>query len=265
MSSLSNLEVIVPTYKSRDLTRAFVKSFEHFSPDDMEITFHLVENSSDTSYKEESSTWAQNVIWHSNPDADTKEDATSNKGSWANCSAIDFVKHDISTEFVFMCHNDCVVTSALFFEELKKKVEEGFQLVGTLRSPARNNYLHSSGLLVKTDLFQEVGVTPEFHRDIDVCEVLTDYCADNDIPYFAFESTFSDKSLYKHCNEPWKSLGANCGVDRTLDTQNREVIYAHLGRGSEKNFGKYGKPGKVMYSDWSSLCDSLLEGEKNDD
>lgn len=264
MSILNKLEVIVPTYKSRDLTRAFVKSFDHFSPDDMEVIFHLVENSTDTSYKEESLTWAKNVNWHQNPEADTNEDATSNKGSWANCSAIDLVKHDIKSEFVFMCHNDCVVASTLFFDELKRKVEEGNQLVGTLRSPARNDYLHSSGLLVNTELFQEVGVTPEFHRDIDVCEILTVHCAENDIPYFSFESTFSDKGLYEHCNEPWKSLGPKCGVDRTLDPQNREVIYAHLGRGSEKNFGKYGKPGKVMYSDWGSLCEGLIEGYKND-
>ena len=264
MSCLSNLEVIVPTYKSRDLTRAFVKSFEHFSPDDMEVTFHIIENSKDVSYKEEALTWAKNVNWYNNPDADTNENATNNRGSWANCSAIDFVKHDIKSEFVFMCHNDCFVASSLFFDEIKKKVEEGCLLVGTLRSPARNDYLHSSGLLVNTELFQEVGVTPEFHRDVDVCEILTVHCRENDIPYFAFESTFSDKSLYENCNEPWKSLGPKCGVDRTLDTNNKEVIYAHLGRGSEKNFGKYGKPGKVMYSDWGSLCESLMEGYIDD-
>ena len=56
MSILNKLEVIVPTYKSRDLTRAFVRSFEHFSPDGMEVIFHLVENSTDTSYKDEALT-----------------------------------------------------------------------------------------------------------------------------------------------------------------------------------------------------------------
>ena len=101
---IEKLEVIVPTYKSRDLTRNFVRSFEKFSPNDIEVTFHLVENSSDTSYMEESKSWAKNVLWYNTPEADTNEDATSNKGSWANCSAIDYVKHDIKSEFVFICH-----------------------------------------------------------------------------------------------------------------------------------------------------------------
>ena len=262
MSCLNNLEVIVPTYKSRDLTRAFVKSFEHFSPDDIEVTFHLVENSTDTSYKQESLTWAENVKWHNNPDADTNKDASQNKGSWANCSAIDFVKHDLETEFVFVCHNDCFVASSLLFEELKNKVEEGFLLIGLASSPQRNNTIHSSGFLVQTKLLQEVGVTPDFSRDIDVCEILTVHCVEEDIPYFCFGGTFADRDLYEKCNEPWKSLGPKCGVDRTLDSKNETVIYAHLGRGSEKNFGKYFKQGKIYHSNWNSLCEELLNEQK---
>ncbi len=264
MSSLKKIEVIVPTYRSRDLTRSFVRSFEYFKPDDMEVTFHLVENSADVSYKDESTTWANDVRWYNNSDADTNENAANNRGSWANCSAIDFVKHDIKSEFVFLCHNDCIVTSRLFFEELRSKVLEGCKLVGTLRSPARNNYLHSSGLLVETELFKEVGVTPEFHRDVDVCEILTVHCVENEIPYFAFDSTFSSRELFESCNEPWKSLGPSCGVDRTLDSNHTEVIYAHLGRGSEKNFKQYFKQGKVLYDDWNSLCEDLLKKEDNE-
>lgn len=259
---IDKLEVIVPTYKSRDLTRNFVRSFDKFSPSDMEVTFHLVENSNDTSYKEESKTWAKNVLWYNNPEADTNEDATSNKGSWANCSAIDFVKHDIKSEFVFICHNDCFVASTLFFDELREKVKEGYELVGMNKSPARNDYIHSSGFLVKTELLQEVGVTPDFTRDIDVCEILTVHCREDDIPHFVFEGTFSSRELSESCNEPWKSLGPKCGIDRTLSSSGDTVIYTHLGRGSEKNFGKYWKQGKVLYADWNDLCEGLLNEQQ---
>ena len=148
MSNLNNLEVIIPSYKSRDLTRLFIKSFEFFKPDDMELIYHIVENSNDTSYMKESQTWAPNVVWHSNPEADTNEDATSNKGSWANCSAIDFVKHDIKSEFVFICHNDCFVASTLFFDELREKVKEGYELVNVITEPiVDKNGLNSSKYL----------------------------------------------------------------------------------------------------------------------
>lgn len=259
---IDKLEVIVPTYKSRDLTRNFVKSFEHFSPSSMEIVFHLVENSNDTSYKEESKTWAKNVLWHNNPEADTNKDSTSNKGSWANCSAIDFVKHDIKSEFVFVCHNDCYVASSLFFSEMCQKAEEGFELIGMNSSPARNDYIHSSGFLVRTELLQEVGVTPDFTRDIDVCEILTVHCQQEDIKHFSFDSTFANRDLSEFCNEPWKSLGPSCGIDRTLNSDKNTVIYAHLGRGSEKNFGKYWKQGKVLYADWNAICEGLLSEQE---
>ena len=258
MSRLNRLEVIVPTYRSRDLTKNFVKSFEHFSPDNIEVVFHLVENSDDISYKEEALTWAKNVNWYQNPEADTNRNAAYNRGSWANCSAIDFVKQDIESEFVFICHNDCFVATKLFFEELENKVEEGNELIGLTYSPARNSYIHSSGLLVKTSILQEVGVTPDFSKDIDVCEILTVHCREENIKHYAFEGTFSNRDLYESCNEPWKSLGRMCGLDRTLGSDGKTVIYVHLGRGSEKNFGNYFKQGRVMYSDWNSLCEGLL-------
>ena len=267
MSNLNNLEVIIPSYKSRDLTRLFVKSFEFFKPDDMELTYHIVENSNDTSYMKESQSWAPNVVWHSNPEADTNEDSSQNKGSWANCSAINFVKHDIKTEFVFLCHNDCIVTSPLFFQELRQRTNEGNLAIGTIatknKGPERTmRALHSSGLLVATSILQEVGVTPEFHNNIDVVEIITTHCIENDIPHHVFENTFENKQLVSFCNEPWLSLGDSCGIDRSFDTNKTEVVYVHLGRGSDKNFNQYSKPGKVMFNDWVGLCDHFLDQVK---
>ena len=79
------------------------------------------------------------------------------------------------------------------------------------------------------------------------------------IPYFCFDNTVVDQTLTMNCNEPWRSLGPKCGMDRALDTGRNEVIYVHLARGAEKTFNRYHKPGKVYMSGWEQLCKHVLE------
>ncbi len=254
MNSLKKLEVIIPTYHSRVLTVLLLKSLEKFKPDDLELVYHVVENSDDTSYKEEVLSVSEAVNWYNNPDADTNMSNSNNKPSWANCSAIDFVRQDIETEYTLLCHNDCVVTSRSFFEEVDQKIEEGYKLIGTSIFPTEIQPLHVAGLVVDTNLLNQVGVTPDFSKGMDVGDVLTVHCRDNNIPYFCFDNTLTDKTLVMNCNEPWKSLGPSCGIDRALDIGRNEVIYVHLARGAEKTFNRYHKPGKVYMSDWEKIC-----------
>ena len=97
VSSLNNLEIIIPTYHSRSLTMILLKSFEKFKPDDLNLTYHVVENSSDTSYRDDVLSVSDSVVWYNNPDADTNRSNAGNKPSWANCSAIDFVREKVET------------------------------------------------------------------------------------------------------------------------------------------------------------------------
>ena len=253
MSSLSELEVIIPTYHSRVLTAILLKSFEKFKPESINLTYHVVENSSDTSYKDQILSISENIIWYNNPEADTNKDNSNNKPSWANCAAVDFVRENVKSEYTLLCHNDCIIASGLFFEEIEQKVGEGYKLIGTSKFPS-NDALHIAGLLVETEMLNKVGVTPDFSRGLDVGDILTAHCDNESIPYFCFDNTLNDKSLTMYCDEPWKSLGPNCGIDRALDTGRNEVVYVHLARGAEKTFNRYSKPGKVYMSGWEEIC-----------
>jgi hypothetical protein len=104
--SLKKLEVIIPTYHSRALTLILLKSFEKFKPDGLELIYHVVENSDDVSYRKDILDVSDSVVWYNNPDADTNYDNSNNKPSWANCSAVDFVRNKIQTEYTLLCHND---------------------------------------------------------------------------------------------------------------------------------------------------------------
>jgi hypothetical protein len=221
-----------------------------------------VENSDDVSYRKDILDISNSIVWYNNPSADTNYDNSNNKPSWANCSAVDFVKNSIQTEYTLLCHNDCVVTSEVFFEELKQKAAEGYKLVGTCRFPA-NDALHIAGLLVETKMLKEVGVTPDFSKGLDVGDVLTVYCKENNVPYYCFDNTLNDKTLTMNCNEPWKSLGPDCGIDRALDSGRNEVMYVHLARGSEKTINRYRKPGKVYMNGWEELCSRYVLGSED--
>jgi len=258
--NLKKLEVIIPTYHSRDLTLILLKSFEKFKPDGLELVYHVVENSDDVSYQDDILNVSDSVIWYNNPSADTNKDCSNNKPSWANCSAVDFVREKVKTEFTLLCHNDCVVTSQTFFEEIDQKIQEGYKLIGTSVFPSDLRPLHIAGLLVETDILNKVGVTPDFTKTMDVGDILTVHCRENNIPYFCFDNTLNDKTLTMNCDDPWKALGPTCGIDRALDIGRSEVIYVHLARGAQKNFNMYHKQGKVHINGWKKLCCEFVLG-----
>ena len=259
VSRIDKLEVIIPTYHSRTLTMLLLRSFEKFKPSDLDLVYHVVENSDDVSYRDDVLSVSDSVIWYNNPDADTNRSNSNNKPSWANCSAVDFARNKVETEFTLLCHNDCLVTSELFFHEIREKIQEGFKLIGTSLFPTEVKPLHIAGLLVETKLLNDIGVTPDFENGLDVGDILTVHCRENNIPYFCFDNTVVDQTLTMNCNEPWRSLGPKCGMDRALDTGRNEVIYVHLARGAEKTFNRYHKPGKVYMSGWEQLCKHVLE------
>ena len=252
------IEVVIPSYKSELMITSIIKSMEKYRPDNLELLYHVVENSDVTHYKDKVLSLSDNVKWYNNPSADTGEDATNNKGSWANCSAIEFVLDSLTSEYTFLCHNDCLVVSEDFFTDALAKIKQGYSMVGTSIFPNEVAALHIAGFFVKTEILKKVGVKPQFDKGMDVGDVLTDYCRKESLSLFCFSNTLNNKELVELCDEPWRGLGPKCGIDRALNVGLSKVVYVHLGRGTMKRFGKYHKQGKVYYSDWESLCEFVV-------
>jgi len=253
-----SIEVIVPSYKSKMLVSCLIQSMEMHKPKNLTLKYHVVENSYETSYKDDILALSDKIEWYNNPSADTGEDSSNNKGSWANCSAIEFVMDKIQSDYTFLCHNDCIVTSEEFFTDSLLKIEEGNCIVGTSLFPNKVSAIHVAGLFVKTEILKKVGVKPQFDKNMDVGDILTVYCRDENLKTFCFENTINNKQLIDLCDEPWRSLGVKAGLDRALNLKKNKVIYVHLGRGTMKMFGKYYKQGKVYYKDWYDLCSAII-------
>jgi hypothetical protein len=208
----------------------------------------VVENSSDVSYKEKIESLAD-VVWINND--------TDLRCSNANAIAIHKGIEHIDGGSVFFCHNDVCVTSEKFYEEMARRSEENV-IVGTVLDPARIKAVHISGLLVSPEIdVKSLDFYPQYKGKVqvlDVGDILTKHCRENDLPHYCCPNTFNDPALVDSLSSPYKSFGVDrCVVDG-------EVVYMHLGRGIEKMMGKYKKKNKTYFNPWKEFCEEVVFG-----
>jgi len=255
---MNSLSVILISYKTKNLVDVAIRSFEKHKPEKLTLNYYIVETSNETSYMDFVEGLADNVKFLSYPEAEVKQKRIDPiGGSFANGYGIELGKSYVEDDYTFVCHSDVFVTSPEFFSELEGKVDEGYQLVGMSHDASRIQAAHQSGLLVSTEILKEINTLPQL-PELDVGDALTQYCRDENIPYYVYPCTFNKTELNEVINEPYKSFGPTCGIDRTVDSSNN-VMYMHLGRGTTKQQGRYFKPGKVTHDSWVSVCEELLK------
>lgn len=251
-------DVIIPTFHTYELCRIVIQSFEKFRPRNVKLRYIVVENSEDVSYKDNVIGLAEEVVWISNPAAVPE---VMFAGSFANSSAIEIAKKIVNTEYIFLLHSDTCVSSKLFFENVIKKIKEGYELIGTGIDGARINALHVSGLVISNNLLQAVNSKPH-PPQLDVGDSYTKYCREKDIKHFCFRNTINDSNLVDKINEPYRSWGEFCGVDRCVD-ENNNVIFLHFGRGTQKSFRAYHKENRFLIDRWILECDNIIGSKTN--
>jgi len=242
---MKSLTVLTVNLKS-DYPKYLIQSFEKFKPKDLKITYIVVENTDDTTYKDEVCAASNNVVWINNS-VGMGEAGSINHGRGLNCG-IKLVQDD----WVFICDNDTVVTSSSFFHELFAKVEQGYSLVGTSQDPMRIKAVFATGFLVKSCIAKSVDLGPKYENGEQIWDStneVTVYVRQNNLKYYIFRNTWNDPSLVEVINEPYKSLGKTCGIDRCLDSEDK-VMFVHLGRGTPKILNNYWKSGKKTYREW---------------
>jgi len=238
---LEVVDIIIPSFHSRDLTALAISTFEKFS-DGYNFRYLIVENSDNTSYKDYilGLTGKKNVYWIQNP--------TELINSEANAFAIEEGLKHVSSKRVFMCHNDVVACHPGWMKYMMKKMDEGNRLIGFRQDATRINALHSSGLLVDTEVARAVSMFPVYEAGnctMDVCDSLTKYCRDNELQYFMASCTFNEAGLREKLDEKYQNLTVDIGTD---DDDN--PIFMHLGRGITRLFGRYSKPNRTTYNEW---------------
>jgi hypothetical protein len=253
------ISVLCVTYKDDLLIKNLIKSFEHFKPSDYNLQYVIVENSSNSSFKEKVTEGLNDIVYINHADGE-KYTINSGKSSIGHGLAYEFGKQYIKHDWTFVCHSDCFITSNSFFQEFKKKVDEGYELIGVCYDshPNRIQAVHCSGFLIKTDILKKVSMLPDLPK-FDTTDKLTEFCRKNNNKIFVFSNTYNDKNLVELINEPFKSLGKDCGVDRCLATETNKVIYMHQGRGTSKLSGQYSVSGKLSTDEWFNICNSIID------
>ena len=78
-NEMNNIDIIIPTFKSKDITLLCLKSFLKFN-DYFDFKYFVVENSDDESYKTDVMSLSDDIIWIQNP--------ISEIGSFANANGL---------------------------------------------------------------------------------------------------------------------------------------------------------------------------------
>jgi hypothetical protein len=250
---MKHLTVLTVSYKTPDYISLLIKGFETFKPDDLEIKYIVVENSN-LNYSDQLLDISKNINFLNNN--------CSEIGSYANASGVESGKPHIDTEYCFVCHSDVMVVDKCFFSYIDSKISDGYKIIGTGTdtAPFRIQALHISGILLESNLLKKINTYPVEKQGIvklDVGDTITQYARDNKLPYTCMDNTINNPKLCENINEPYKSWGPNCGVDRAVDDE-QKVTFIHLGRGTPKHQGIYGKPNKKTKDDWVYFCNNLI-------
>jgi len=195
---INSISVIIPSYRSRDLTVIFLKSFEKFRPSNLNINYFVVENTQDISYKDKVLGLAENVKWTNN----NYIIRVNESGSSQNASAIEISKKHIKDNFVFIAHCDICITNESFYYTLFKKIEE-YELIGPLFDicEERIGALHVSGLFMKSELMNKVNFFPrriDSNNRMDVGDAATLYCRKNNLKYLCLPNTYNYPELVEN-------------------------------------------------------------------
>ena len=224
-----NFTVLCVTYKDKELVEKLIKSFEKFKRDTDKVNYIIVENTLDESNKKYVEGLSPDLKYINVPFGE-KYNIPSGKSSMGHGMAFEVGKQHVEDEYTFICHSDCLVTSSEFFNEFENKINEGFELIGVSfdSHPNRIKAIHCSGYMVKTEILNSTRMLPILPK-IDTTDLVTKYCRDNSKKIYCFRNTYNEKPLVDIINEPFKSLGPDCGVDRCLDSKNN-ILYIHQGK-----------------------------------
>jgi len=227
-----NIDVLIPSKKTPDLTAAAIHSFDKFKGD-INLRYLIYENSS-IDFSDTIKKITPKFLFLTNPGGHKG-------GSWDNAHAIEELKPHVTAPYCFICHSDTAALKRGWLDIFLEKYNNGNRLVGVREDNGRINALHSSGLFLDKELLLSTPCWPQLDSQssmkLDVTDSYTQYCRDNNLPYYRFKSTFNDwEEILPLLAEPFNvPTHYKNGVARYYDIavdDSLSPFFAHLGRGS---------------------------------
>jgi hypothetical protein len=182
-------------------------------------------------------------------------------GSYANAIGLELGVWaiDPATQQVFVMHNDVLVLRDHWLAYLQSKLSERVRAVGVLRDrhPQRIGALHVLGLLFDFALYRQLDMSfmPALPR-LDVGDRISATLRAHGYEEFVCRNTYNEPELAKWIpeNDPVSRLRhAPCVFD-----DDRNVIYAHMARGTRKSAGSYQKAGRTYPEEWIAFAEETV-------
>jgi hypothetical protein len=181
-------------------------------------------------------------------------------GSFANAIGLELGAWaiDPATELVFVMHNDVMALRDNWLTYLQSKLSDHVRAAAVRQDKHgdRIGALHVSGLLFDFTLFHSLGMTfmPSLPR-MDVGDGISAALREHGYGEFLCRNTFNEAALIDWVPEddPLRHLHA----DKAFD-DDRNVIFAHIGRGTPKSAGTYNKPGKTYPNEWVAYAREVV-------
>lgn len=243
---MMNVDIIIPTFKSKDITLLALKSFLKFN-DYFNFKYIVVENSNDESYKNDVLSLSDDITWIQNP--------ISEVGSFANANALHRGIKESESDYVFVCHNDVLAVHRDWMKFLFDKItKDDYCIAGFCKDNVRINAVHVSGILTTRHTITGIDLYPTGFGDIlDVGDSLTKHCIDNGFGYYSCRNTHNIPEMEQELDFPFNNLH---NVDRALSDRN-EVLWLHIGRGTPKTHKTYNKPNRMTIEEWVDFSENL--------
>jgi hypothetical protein len=185
-----------------------------------------------------------------------KSDEQMRAGSYANAIGLELGTWaiDPDTRLLFVMHNDVLAIRSNWLSYLQSKLSDRVRAAATVQDihNARIGALHVSGLLFDFTLYRklEMSFMPDLPR-LDVGDRISASLRAAGYEEFVCHNTYNEPELVEWLgpDDPLRQLHA----DRAFDDE-RNVIFAHLGRGTPKSAGHYHKPDKTYPEQWITFA-----------
>jgi len=249
---MDRFSVIITSFYQRQLTLNCIKSYLKFCPSNIKPKFIVVENSADTSYKQEVMALSKDIVWVNN---DTRY-----RGANANANGIEVGMKYVDDDFVFLSHNDVCITSEYFFTSLQEKICEGHCLIGTCYDahPLRNHSIIVLGCMVKSDIVKSVDLypldDPQGRPRFECGDRIHIYCREHNIKHMCFKNTFNNPDIRDELPDMYRNLLYTL---TTID-HNGHVIFLHFSRGTPKTNNTYPHKGRMNIAQIISFCENKV-------
>lgn len=260
----ADVSVAIVSYNGRELTRLAIDSVSRWAGDRCEIW--VVDNAStDGSAEDLLARDDCSVVLNRTPTGlhDLSllrrlllRPGSRGTGSYSNGIGLELAARYASSRWLFVMHNDCMVTHPGWLSFLLSKVGEQTRGVAMAVDPIRVNAMHCSGYLCDLQLVRDVGLSFLPHLPLyDVGDGITIGIRRLGLDYYVCANTFNRPDTVEWIASDHPLRDVYCS--RTFDDE-RNVIFAHLGRGTAKAAGQYSRPGKTDAPTWLAVGRRLL-------